>query len=64
MKTNYISLFRLTKKLSFKSNIIITNSEIIDYIEISEILTAITTQISLNCDIIELITSIRKNIHY
>ena len=54
----------ITKELSPESNIVITNSEIIDHAEISETPTATTIQVSLNCSIMELKTSIGKNIHY
>ncbi len=54
----------ITRELFPESNIVITNSEIIDRVEISETPTTITTQVSLNCGIMELTTSIGKNIHY
>jgi len=54
----------ITRELTPESNIVIANSEIIDHVEISETPTAITTQVSLNCSIMELTISIGKNIHY
>ena len=54
----------ITRELSPKSNIIIANSEIIDYIEISEAPIAIITQVSLNYSIMKLTISIGKNIYY
>ena len=54
----------IIRELFPESNIVITNSEIIDRVEISKTSTAITTQVSLNCDNMELTTNIGKNIHY
>ena len=54
----------ITKELSPECNIIISSSEVIEHIEISETLIAVTIQVSPICNIMELTTSIGICIQY
>ena len=54
----------VNKEISSECNIAIASSEEIERVELSETITSITTQVSLNCGIIELTTSIGVHIHY
>ncbi len=54
----------ITKELSPECNIIISSSEVIERIEISETPIAVTIQVSPICNIIELTISIRICIQY
>ncbi|RIA93599.1 hypothetical protein C1645_819110 [Glomus cerebriforme] len=47
----------VNKELSPKCNIAVSSEEI-EHVKLSETLTSVTTQVSLNCGIIELITSV------
>jgi hypothetical protein len=54
----------VTKELSPECSIAVTISEVIERVELSETPVSITTQVSLNCGIIELTLSIGVHIHY
>ncbi len=54
----------VTKELSLKYGIAVTISEVIECVELSKILVSVVTQVSLNCGIIELTSSIGVYIHY
>jgi hypothetical protein len=54
----------INKELSPECNIDITSSEEIERVELSETPTAVTTQVSFNCNIIELTRSVGIHIHY
>ncbi len=54
----------VTKELSLKCGIAMTISEVIEHVKLSEIPVSVTTQVSLNCGIIELTLNIGVHIHY
>jgi hypothetical protein len=54
----------VNKEIFLESNITVTSSEEIECVELSKTPTAIATQASSDCDIIELTKSIRIHIHY
>jgi len=55
----------VTKELSPECNIYnVTVSEVIERVELSETPVSVATQVSLNCGIIELTTSVGVHIHY
>ncbi len=54
----------VNKELSPDCNITITSSEEIERVELSETPAAVATQVSLNCDIIELTKNVGIHIHY
>ena len=54
----------VNKEISLECNIAIASSEEIERVELSETITSITTQVSLNCGIMELTTSVGIHIHY
>jgi hypothetical protein len=54
----------VNKKISLECNIAITSSEKIERIELRETPTAPATQVSLNCNIIELTKGVGIHIHY
>jgi len=54
----------VNKKIFFKYNIIIINSEIIKYIKLSKIPVLVTIQVSFDYNIIELMKNVRIHMHY
>jgi len=54
----------INRELSPESNIVVTDSEVIERVEISETQTAVATQVSLKCGIIEVTTNMGIHIHY
>ena len=54
----------VNKEISPECNIAIVSSEEIKHVELSETLTSVAIQVSLNCGIIELTTSVGIHIHY
>jgi hypothetical protein len=54
----------VTKELSPECNIAVTSSEVVERVELSETPVSVATQVSLNCDIIELTKNVGIHIHY
>jgi hypothetical protein len=54
----------VNKELSSECNIAMTSFEEIERVKLSKTPTAIVTQVSLNCNIIELTRSVGIHIHY
>ena len=54
----------ITKEISSESGIAIKVSEVIEHVELSEALMLIATQVSSDCAIIKLTSSVGVHIHY
>ena len=54
----------INRELSPESSIVVTDSEIIKCVKISEIQTAVVIQVSLKCGIIKVMTNMEIHIHY
>jgi len=52
------------KELLPECNIAVTSSEVVERVELSKTPVSVATQVSLNCDIIELTKNVRIHIYY
>ena len=54
----------VNKEISPECNIVITNSETIEYVELSKTPVSVTIRVSLDCNIIELTKSVGIHMYY